>query len=54
MVIGQYDDIVICEAPDDETMAKLALTTGSQGNVHTETVRAFTEDEYRKLIAGLT
>ena len=53
MVMGQYDAIVICEAPDDDTMAKLALTTGSQGNVHTETVRAFTEDEYRKLITGL-
>ena len=53
LVMGQYDAIVFCEAPDDDTMAKLALTTGSQGNVQTETMRAFTEDEYRKLVAGL-
>ena len=53
LVMGQYDAIAVCEAPDDDTMAKLSLTTGSQGNVHTETVRAFTEDEYRKLVADL-
>ena len=32
---------------------KLALLIGSQGNVRTETLRAFTEDEYRKIIAAL-
>ena len=53
LVMGQYDAVVVCEAPDDDTMAKLALTTGSQGNVQTETVRAFNEDEYRKLVADL-
>lgn len=53
LVMGQYDAVVVCEAPDDDTIAKLALSTGSQGNVHTETVRAFTEDEYRKLVADL-
>ncbi|MBU1182744.1 MAG: GYD domain-containing protein [Pseudomonadota bacterium] len=53
LVMGQYDAVVIGEAPDDETAAKLALAIGSQGNIHTETLRAFTEDEYRKIIAAL-
>ncbi len=53
LVMGQYDMVVISEAPDDETVAKLALTIGSGGAVRTETLRAFTEDEYRKIIAGL-
>ena len=53
LVSGQYDHVVISEAPDDETVAKVALSIGSQGNVRTETLRAFTEDEYRKLIAEL-
>ena len=53
LVMGQYDAVVVCEAPDDDTMAKLALTVGSQGNVQTETVPAFTEDEYRKLVTEL-
>ena len=52
-VMGQYDEIVVSEAPDDETVAKLALSIGSAGAIRTETFRAFTEDEYRKVIAAL-
>ena len=52
-VMGQYDTVFIVEAPDDETVAKAALTIGSLGNVRTETLRAFSEDEYRKIIAEL-
>lgn len=53
LVAGQYDAVVIGEAPDDETAMKLALLINSQGAVRTETLRAFTEDEYRKIIAAL-
>jgi uncharacterized protein with GYD domain len=53
LVMGQYDAVVIAEAPDDETVAKLALTVGSLGAIHTETLRAFPEVEYRKIIADL-
>jgi uncharacterized protein with GYD domain len=53
LVMGQYDAIVISEAPDDETVTKLALSIGSKGNIRTETLRAYTEDEYRKTIADL-
>ena len=53
LVQGRYDAIVFSEAPNDEVAAKFALATGSQGNVRTETFRAFTEDEYRKLVSGL-
>jgi len=53
LVMGRYDIVVVCEAPDDETVAKLALSIGSLGAVHTETLRAHTEDEYRKIIAAL-
>ena len=52
-VTGQYDMVIICEAPNAETIAKLALTIGSLGSIHTETLCAFTEEEYRKIIAGL-
>lgn len=45
--------VTIIEAPDDETMAKLALAIGSQGGIRTETLRAFTEDEYRKITGAL-
>ena len=53
LTMGQYDGVVIAEAPDDETVAKLALATGALGNIRTETLRAFTEDEFRKIVAGL-
>ncbi len=53
LVMGQYDMVVVSEVPDDETVAKLALSMGSEGAIRTETLRAFTEDEYRKIIAAL-
>ena len=53
LVTGTYDLVVISEAPDDETVAKLALSIGVQGNIRTETIRAFTEDEYRSIISAL-
>ena len=53
LVMGQYDAVVISEGPDDDTVAKLLLVIGAQGNIKTETFRAFTEEEYRKIIAAL-
>ena len=53
LTMGRYDLICVLEAPDDETLAKGMLTLGSQGNISTETLKAFTEDEYRKIIASL-
>ena len=53
LTMGQYDAIAVAEAPDDETIAKLALAIGSNGNVRSETMRAFTEDEYRQIITAL-
>lgn len=52
-LMGQYDTIFIVEAPDDETIVKAALAVGSMGNVRTETLRAFTEDEFREMVAAL-
>ena len=52
-VMGQYDAVIVSEAPDDETMAKINLAAGSKGAVRSETLRAFTEDEYRKIISAL-
>ena len=53
LVLGRYDLVVITEAPDDETATKVSLAVGSQGNVRTETLRAFTEEEYRSIISAL-
>jgi len=53
MTMGRYDLICVLEAADDETLAKGMLTLGSQGNVSTETLKAFTEAEYRKIVGSL-
>jgi uncharacterized protein with GYD domain len=53
LVMGRYDLVLVYEAPDDETMAKVSLTLGGRGNVATETMRAFNEAEYKKICAGV-
>ncbi len=53
LVMGTYDAIAIFEAPDDETATKLSMAISSQGNVRIETLRAFTQDEYRRIISAL-
>src|SRR5438552_790650 len=53
LVTGQYDAVAISEAPNDEVVVKLSLRTAAMGNVRTETLRAFNEDEYRRIVASI-
>jgi uncharacterized protein with GYD domain len=53
MVMGQYDMVSIAEAPDDATLARATLSLASKGNFQTETLRAFTEDEYKRIISAI-
>jgi uncharacterized protein with GYD domain len=53
LTMGQYDMIAVAELPNDETAAQLALTFSAAGNIRFETFRAFTEPEYRKIMASL-
>jgi len=53
LTMGQYDIVLIAEFPDDAAVAKMTLALGSAGNVRTETLCAFTEEEYRKIIKSL-
>jgi uncharacterized protein with GYD domain len=49
LVMGQYDYIVITEAPDDQTAARLILGTIAQGSVRTQTMRAFPREEIENI-----
>jgi uncharacterized protein with GYD domain len=51
--MGRYDLVCVIEGPNDETVARALLSLGSQGNVQTETLKAFTEDEFRKITSSL-
>jgi uncharacterized protein with GYD domain len=53
LTMGRYDAVGIVELPGDEAAAKIALANATRGTIRGETLRAFTEEEYRKLIASL-
>ena len=53
LTMGEYDFVIVSEAPDDETMARIALTAASAGAVRTKTLRAFPEKDYNAIIGSL-
>ena len=53
LVMGQYDIVVVAEAPNEEAVTKAILSIGSKGNVQSTTFRAFSEAEFRKIISEL-
>jgi uncharacterized protein with GYD domain len=50
--MGQYDMLVILEATDELAMTAI-LRVGSLGNVRTVTLRGFSLEEMKKIIAKL-
>jgi uncharacterized protein with GYD domain len=53
MITGKYDMLAIFEAPDDVSLAKAILSSTSQGSITSETCRAYTEEEYRRIVEGI-
>lgn len=53
MTTGRYDMVIVVDAPDDASLAKVLLAQGSKGGIRTETLRAFGEAEYRKILGSL-
>jgi len=53
LTMGKYDAVIISEFPDDASAARFMLSTGAMGNVTTQTLKAFTETEYRKIVESL-
>jgi uncharacterized protein with GYD domain len=52
-LMGQYDRLVILELPNDEVAASISLGMGVLGNVRTTTMKAFTNEEFAKIIAKM-
>jgi GYD domain len=53
-IVGEYDVVIIIEAPNDETVMSLMLKVGSAGNVRTKTLKAFAAEEGFKIIKDLS
>lgn len=51
VTMGRFDLVAIAEWPSDEAGAAFLLKQGAEGNVTTETLRAFTEDEFKNIAA---
>ena len=49
--LGEYDQVCVFEAPDDETAASVLLAADLLGNIRTQTLRAFTASEMEKILA---
>jgi uncharacterized protein with GYD domain len=50
---GEYDVVIIIDAPNDEAVMSLMLKVGSAGNVKTKTLKALTAEEGFKIIRNL-
>ncbi len=53
MTLGAYDVVNIGEFPNEEAYLTTLLEVASRGAVRTTTLKAFTEDEYRRIIAAI-
>lgn len=53
LTLGHYDMVVVGEASNDEAYATTMLAISAAGAVRSETLKAFTEDEYKKIIAAI-
>ncbi len=50
VTLGRYDGVAIIDLPSDELAATVVVAIGAQGNVRTETMRAFSIDEFKDII----
>jgi len=49
--LGEYDQVCIFEALDDETAASALLAANMLGNIRSQTMRAFTAAEMEKILS---
>ena len=51
--LGRYDIVAVFDAPDDETVTAAMLRLSGQGNVRSETLRAFTAEDVSGILSKL-
>jgi uncharacterized protein with GYD domain len=50
--MGRYDLVLVIDAPNDETISRLALGLGMGGNAKTETLKAFSAQTMDQILKG--
>jgi len=51
--LGQYDLVVVIEAPDELSATAFAMTIGAAGNTRSETLRAFSGEEMQVVLGKM-
>ncbi|MFQ5494180.1 MAG: GYD domain-containing protein [Phycisphaerae bacterium] len=51
--LGESDGLLVLRAPDEATATALVLDLAKAGNVRTRMLRAFDEDEFKKIVDRL-
>lgn len=51
--LGHYDIVTVVEAPDAATATSLGLAVASLGNVRTETLTAFSAEEFGSILGKM-
>jgi uncharacterized protein with GYD domain len=54
LTMGEYDVVMIYEAPDDAIAARFTMQVGMLGNIRTRTLKAFPEAAYREIITSFS
>jgi uncharacterized protein with GYD domain len=50
VLLGQYDFVNIVDAPDNQTISRVAVELGSRGTLQTTTMAAMTLDDFVKAL----
>ena len=53
MTMGEYDLVMIYDAPDDAVAARFTLMLGQLGNVRSTSLKAFPEEAFRQIVNSL-
>ena len=51
--MGAYDYVMVAEAPSDESAALMSMAAAAQGYITTQTLRAFSAEEFAGLVGQL-
>ncbi len=54
LTMGEYDQVIIAEFPNDEVAARMALEVGRSGNVTSQSMRAFSEEEFARIVSQMS
>ena len=53
VTMGEYDGVLVLDMPNDQAATIFVLGLASGGTARTQTMRAYSEDEFAQLVAKL-